>query len=189
MTVHENPCIVGVRQQVERARFLVADAHAEEFYDRAFPKLIAAVYPARAALEIMRESAKRGELTVSPAEFDRRVSRLVPRYRLVHAVRIRDFHHYGVQDGGRIMIEFQITLPPHGHVEFSMHHDPFHPKASIQLSHPEGICGLLLTTEIGVQDESESDVVPYWVLLKEYLDQLELAIREYESLLRRPDAA
>lgn len=186
MTRRENPRLVGVREQIERARFLLRDAHAESTYARAFPKLMAAVYPARAALEIMRESAKLGELTVPITDFDRRVAELVPLYRLIHAVRIRDFHHYGIQSGGRIFATFQITLPPHGHAEFSMYPDPIHPRASIVVSDPSANRKMLLTSDVGVQDEAEPDAIPYGVLLKEYLDQLDVAVQEFASLLRRP---
>src|SRR3989442_15273050 len=111
----QNPRLAGVKEQLTRARLLLEEAHAVRDYDVAFRKLIAAVYPARAALEIMREAAKVGELTVPPKAFDRLVEERVPQWRLIHAVRVRDFHHYGVQGGGRIMVEFSITLPAHGH--------------------------------------------------------------------------
>src|SRR6266700_2143465 len=114
MKAREHHRLVGVRQQIERAKFLLDDAHAESTYGRAFPKLLAAVYPARAALEIMRGSAKLGELVVPASEFDRRVAELVPRWRLIHAVRIRDFHEGGIQSGSRILVTFQIKLPPYG---------------------------------------------------------------------------
>ena len=184
MAAREHPRLDGVREQVERARFLLHDAHAESTYARAFPKLMAAVYPARAALEIMRESAKLGELTIPLPEFDRRVAELVPLWRLIHAVRVRDFHHYGIQSGGRIVATFQITLPPYGHAEFSMYPDPVHPRASIVVSDASAQCRMLLTSDVGVQDEAESDAVPYWVLLEEYLKQLAKVVQEYASLLQ-----
>src|SRR2546425_12963023 len=125
MEVPRNPRLGGVKEQVTRARLLLDEGHAVRDYDVAFRKLIAAVYPARAALEIMREAARLGELTVSLQEFDRRVEELVPRYRPIHTVRIRDFHRYGVQGGGRIMVEFQIRMPRLGHAELSTYPDPW----------------------------------------------------------------
>ncbi len=185
----ENVRLLGIKEQIERAKGFLRDAQSESSYDRAFPKLIAAVYPARAAIEIMRESAKAGELTVDLAAFDRRIAELVPTYRLIHAVRIRDFHQYGILGGGRIMVTFQVTLPPHGHSEFTMYPDPVHPKAQLIVSDPSANRKLLLTSDVGVQDESTRDAIPYAVLLDEYLEQLETAVLEFESLLRRPGAA
>src|SRR2546429_4105901 len=142
-----HPRLAGIREQIERARVLLTEAHAVPDYDTAFPKLIAAVYPARAALEIMRESARLGELTMTLSEFDRRVAELVPRYRLVQAVRIRDFHRYGVQGGGRILVEFQIRMPPLGRAELAMYPDPVNPRAAVHMSDPSGSYKLLLTSD------------------------------------------
>lgn len=115
MTRQAHPRLLGVKEQARRAKSLLEEALAEPSYERAFPKLIAAVYPARAAIEIMRESAKAGELSMPLPDFDLRVAQLVPSFRLVHAVRIRDFHQYGILGGGRILATFQVTVPPLGH--------------------------------------------------------------------------
>src|SRR6266702_1155129 len=174
-----NARLAGVKEQLTRARLLLEEAHAVRDYDVAFPKLIAAVYPARAALEIMREAAKVGELTVPPKEFDRLVEARVPQWRLIHAVRVRDFHHYGVQGGGRIMVQFSITLPAHGRAEFSMYPDPVDPRPEVRLSDPSGSYKLLLTSDVVVQDELESRAVPYWILLQEYLEQMDALVVEF----------
>ncbi len=181
-----NHRLAGVKEQLARAKVLLEEAHAVRDYDVAFPKLIAAVYPARAALEILREAAKLGELSVSPREFDRLVDERVPRWRLIHAVRVRDFHHYGVQGGGRIMVEFQVRLPPLGQVRVSMRANPFDPQPQVRLSDPSGSYKLLLTSDVVVQDERESRAIPYWGLLREYLEQMYGLVREFESLLRTP---
>jgi len=181
-----NHRLAGVKEQVVRASLLLEEAHAVTDYDVAFRKLIAAVYPARAALEIMRAAARLGELTVSLREFDRRVGERVPRYRLIHAVRIRDFHRYGVQGGGRIMVEFQIRMPPLGHAELSMYPDPVDPRPEVRLSDPSGSYKLLLTSDVVVQDERESRAIPYRVLLREYLEQMDGLVGEFGSLLRKP---
>jgi len=184
--VIRNPRLAGVKEQLKRTKLLLDEAHAVRDYDVAFPKLIAAIYPARAALEIMREAALLGELTLSPREFDRLVDRLVPRYRLIHAIRIRDFHRYGVQGSGRILVEYQLKVPSYGHVEFSMYPDPVNPRPEVRLSDPSGSYKFLLTSDVVVQDERESAAVPYWLLLREYLEQMGLLVSEFEKLLRRP---
>jgi len=186
VNVAANPRLAGAKEQLTRAWRLLEEAHAIRAYDAAFPKLIAAVYPARAALEIMREAAKLGELTVSLQEFDRRVAERVPRYRLIQAVRIRDFHRYGVQGGGRIMVEFKIRMPPLGHAEFSMYPDPIDPRPEVRVSDQSGSYTLLLTSDVVVQDEREAQPIPYWVLLREYLEQMDALVGEFESLLRKP---
>jgi len=66
--VPANLRLAGVKEQIARGTALLNEAHAVPDYDKAFPKLIGAVYPARAALEIMREAAKLGELVVPPKE-------------------------------------------------------------------------------------------------------------------------
>ncbi len=38
-----------------------------------------------------------------------------------------------------------------------------------------------------VQDESEPEVISYWTLLGDYLEQLPKAVAEYSSLLRSSD--
>lgn len=177
--------LAGVLEQLARARLLLQEAYAVRDYDDAFPKLIAAIYPARAALEIMREAARRGELSVSRKEFDRLVDQRVPRWRLIHAVRVRDFHDGGVQGGGRILVQFRIRLPPHSQGAVSMRANPFDPRPRIRLSDPSGSYKLLLTSDVVVQDEEEPTAVPYWVLLEEYLEQMNRLFPEFQKLLRK----
>ncbi len=74
MKPREDLRIAGVDEQVERAKLLFEEARAAPTYGDAFRKLIAAVYPARAAVEL-RESAKRGELVSSIDEFDRHLAK------------------------------------------------------------------------------------------------------------------
>lgn len=186
MKARQHPRLAGIREQIKRATLLLDEAQALPDYRSAFRKLIAAVYPARAALEIMREAVKLGELTIPLDGFDRRVAELVPRYRLIHAVRIRDFHRYGVQGDGHILVECQVTVPPHGHAEFSMYPDPVNPRPDIHLSDSSGSYKFLLTSDAVVQDEREPEAVPYWVLLKEYLEGVDALAREFEALLRKP---
>ena len=110
----------------------------------------------------------------------------VPQWRLIHAVRVRDFHHYGVQGGGRIMVKFSITVPAHGHAEFSMYADPVNPRPEVHVSDPSASYKLLLTSDVVVQDEKEARAIPYWVLLREYLKQMDGLLGEFGSLLRKP---
>jgi len=88
------------------------------------------------------------------------------------------------------MVEFQIRMPALGHAEFSMYPDPVNPRAAVHVSDPSGSYKLLLTGDVVVQDEKEPEAIPYWVLLKEYLDQMDnLLVPQFEVLLRKPDRA
>ncbi len=116
----------------------------------------------------------------------RLVNERVPRWRLIHAVRVRDFHHYGVQGGGRIMVEFQIRLPPLGQARVSMRANPFDPQPRVRLSDPSGSYKLLLTSDVVVQDERESHSVPYWILLREYLEQMDVLVADFRTLFLLP---
>src|SRR5437016_5434462 len=107
---NESHRLQGIREQVERANLFLREATESENPTDAFRRLMAAVYFARAALEIMRESAKAGELTVSTRELDARLGGLLPRYRLIKAIRIRDFHRFGVLGPGHLVLEHSIRL-------------------------------------------------------------------------------
>src|SRR5439155_26954251 len=99
-SMRENSRLAGINEHLRRAELHLAEAHQVKDYDSALPKLMAAVYPARAALELMREAAKAGELTIELGELDRRITEAIPRNRLIKAIRIRDFHHFGIKGGG-----------------------------------------------------------------------------------------
>ena len=187
--VSENLRLSGIREQLQRAELHLGGAHAEKEYDAAFPQLMAAVYPARAALELMREAAKAGELTIGIKELDQLVAQAIPRYRLIQAIRIRDFHHYGIQGGGRMLLTFQIRMPPLGHAEFSMYPNPLDTRARLSISDPSSPHKFLLTSDVVVQDEKEPAAIPYWVLLREYLDGMKAFLPTFEGLLRKAAGA
>jgi hypothetical protein len=44
----------------------------------------------------------------------------------------------------------------------------------------------LLTSDVVVQDEREPEPVPYWLLLAEYLTQMEALVTEFQGLLYWP---
>jgi hypothetical protein len=181
-----HPSLVGIHEHLRRARLWLEEAEHARSSDEALHRLMAVVYPGRAVLELMRESAKRGELVVPAKELDRRLEHLVPRSRLVKALRIRDFHHWGIVGGGRMVVQFQVRLPPHGHAEFSMFVDPDNPRPSIAVSDGTRNYTFFLTSDRVIQDERETHALSYFRLLSEYLYDLKSAVAEYESLLRRP---
>lgn len=186
MRPRHHPSLVGIHEHFRRAGLWLDEARHARSHDEALRRLMAAVYPGRAVLELMRESAKRGELIITARELDRRLEYLVPRSRLVKALRIRDFHHYGVIGGGRVIVQFQVKLPPLGHAEFSMFVDPDNPRPSIVVSDGTRNYTFFLTSDRVLQDERETHALSYFRLLSEYLHDLKSAMVEYESLLRRP---
>jgi len=66
---------------------------------------MASVYFGRAALEIMRESAKHEELTIGLKKFDKRLAELLPHFKPIKTIRIQDFHRFGVLGPGYILHE------------------------------------------------------------------------------------
>ncbi len=134
----------------------------------------------------MRAAAKAGELTIGIGEFDQRVEVAIPRWRLIHAVRVRDFHHGGIQGGGRILVHFKIRMPPLGRAEFSMYPNPLDPRARVSTSDPTSPHKFLLTSDVVVQDEKEPVAIPYWVLLREYLDQMVAFLPSFAASMRKP---
>ena len=83
---------------------------------------------------------------------------------------------------------FQIRMPPLGHAEFSMYPNPLDPQAGISISDPTSPHKFLLTSDVVVQDEKEPVAIPYWVLLREYLDQMKAFLASFADCLRTPKA-
>ncbi len=94
--MRHHPAIRGILEHHERAYLFAAEAAAAPGPRAAFRHWMASVYSLRAAIELMRETAKRGELHVGIDRLDQLVDSLMPRSRLIRRLRIREFHHYGV---------------------------------------------------------------------------------------------
>ena len=98
------PRVEGVKEHFDRAYWFCA--HARRTTD-ARPKLwlhLAAVYSARACVEIMLEAAERQELCgfdtegdkANRAKFENHIKTRLPRYQLLESIRIHDFHRFGL---------------------------------------------------------------------------------------------
>src|SRR5207247_9926333 len=90
--MRQHPAVRGIVEHLERASFFDTEARSATNPTAAFRHWIAAVYFLRAPVELMHGAADRGELTVGLPQRDRLIVRTVPRWRLVHRVRIRDVH-------------------------------------------------------------------------------------------------
>jgi len=98
------PRVEGVKEHFDRACWFCA--HASRTTD-VRPKLwlhLAAVYSARACVEIMLEAAESQELRgfdtegdkVNRAKFEDYIKSRLPRYQLLESIRIHDFHRFGL---------------------------------------------------------------------------------------------
>jgi hypothetical protein len=99
-----DPRTQGVREQYTRAVIFLREALASSDPEYRFRRLVAAIYPARAAVEIMLEAAKGQHLRAysntdgnqSRKNLEAVIAPRLPRYYLLEKVRIHDFHRFGV---------------------------------------------------------------------------------------------
>lgn len=95
--------VLGVREQYRRALRFYRLAQRCKKPSSKYINLIAAIYPARAIIEIMLESAKNQELKTfknndpnqSRKIFEEILIQKIPYYYLVEKIRIHDFHRFG----------------------------------------------------------------------------------------------
>ncbi|MBA7485961.1 hypothetical protein ES707_21513 [subsurface metagenome] len=97
------PRIQGIHEQYYRARRFLQLAHRCKKARSRFTNLIAAVYFARAIVELMLEAAEKQELRPfrnadakeSREQFKEKLAPTLPHYYLVEKIRIHDFHRFG----------------------------------------------------------------------------------------------
>ena len=97
------PRIQGVYEQFYRARRFLQLAHRCKKARSRFTNLIAAVYFARAIVELMLEAAEKQELIPfrnkdakeSYKKFEEKLAPTLPHYYLIEKIRIHDFHRFG----------------------------------------------------------------------------------------------
>jgi hypothetical protein len=175
---------MGVIEQYDRAELFYREAIESSEPRDSFRRLMAAVYFGRAALEIMRGSAKAGALKIELREFDQRLAELLPHYNLVKAIRIRDFHRYGLLGPQHILLEQKIVVPPHGTTEVGLSTNPADPQLEIELSDASRNFEFFMASGDLVQSEDYERPVPLKRIMAEYLAQLPNAIDLYRSALR-----
>lgn len=91
-----SPRLEGIKEQFERATSLLEEARNSDDSLFRFRHLIAAVYPARAVVELMLESAGKEEILKSRNELEELLIERLPRYHLIEKMRIHDFHRFGL---------------------------------------------------------------------------------------------
>jgi hypothetical protein len=98
-----SPRTKGMLEQYGRARHFVQLARRCKKPETRFRYLIAAVYPARAIIELILESAANQELAAyknkdiqhSRRDCEADIAPRLPHYHLVEKIRIHDFHRFG----------------------------------------------------------------------------------------------
>ena len=176
------PRLAGVREQVSRAQMHLSEALESSDPVARFRKFIAAVYPGCAAVEIMREAAKKGELTVDRDELDKQIGAALPRHELIRTIRFHDFHRFGVMPrpgaflGGTMRLKAskggiaQVQFPPSG------------PQVTTR-----GNADVILNRALQIEgDRVFDDASNQWVsidqALQEYVDALPDALAIFEHL-------
>jgi hypothetical protein len=150
--------------------------------------MMASIYFARSAVELMRDTAKRGGLVLSLAEFDRVIDGLAPRERLLRGLRVRDFHRTPVLGRGYVTLEHSVKLPAYGRAEIELDPNPESPCVRVSVSDGSRNYKFFFAGHGFVQDEREPRAMPLPVMLDELLPQLELCATEFERRLRSSNA-
>ncbi|HCK99056.1 MAG TPA: hypothetical protein DHW42_02980 [Candidatus Marinimicrobia bacterium] len=99
--------IQGILEQYKRAIRFYCLAQRCKKQSTKFFNLIAAIYPSRAIVEIMLESALNQELKIfqnsdpkkSRKDFEEKLVQKLPYYYLIEKIRIHDFHRFLVASG------------------------------------------------------------------------------------------
>jgi len=188
-----NPRMQGINEQYRRARRFVQLACRCKKPSTRFANLIAAVYPARAVVELMLEAAEKQELKKfhnkdikqSRKDFEEVLTPKLPHYYLLEKIRIHDFHRFG-------------CLPPDPHYQHVFL------GGTIKLKATKGIAGLKVTPKgpefvqtgnssiqqqrpVHVQcgrfyEEETGKLLPLEQILEEYLNAIPQAIACFRIL-------
>ena len=174
--------IKAVREQHERAALFYREAtESDDQVDR-FRRLIAATYFCRAALEIMYEGAKAGDLTIEEKPFRKRMEEMLPRSNLIYKIRIHDFHRFGVSEypGLSLMGPIALSARNGGMAQVQLTSRGIETRtsgeATVDFNRP------LVLKEDKILDDTSGEFVSLLEILGEYIEALPQAIRVFESL-------
>ena len=180
----QHPEVRGIVEHLERASFFDTEARSAGNATAAFRHWMAAVYFLRAPVELMREAADRGELTVDLPEWDRLIVRMVPRWRLVHQLRIRDFHHGSVIGPRHMRLEYTVRLPALGHADVRFRVNPARPRLRFGVSDGSQPSKFFFTSGFLVQDHLEPRPILLPRLVDDQLRHLPKALHAFLQVLR-----
>jgi len=180
----KHPAVRGILEHLERASFFDTEARSATNATAAFRHWIASIYFLRAAVDVMREAANRGELTVGLPDWDRLIVAMVPRWRLVHQLRVRDFHHGSVIGPGHMRLEYTVRLPALGHADIQFRVNPARPRLRFGVSDGSRPSKFFFTSGFLVQDHLEPRPILLPRLVDEQLRHLPRALHAFVQVLR-----
>ncbi len=104
-------CRNGATEHLERARWFLELAEARGGVER-FRLQMAAVYSARAIVELLLEAGSKGDTPLSRPEVEVLLEPLLPRYFLIERLRIHDFHRFGLRppSGNSMLMQGPMKL-------------------------------------------------------------------------------
>ena len=180
----QHAAVRGIVEHLERASFFDTEARSATNAKAAFRHWIAAVYFLRAPVELMREAADRVELTVGLAQWDHLIVRMVPRWRLVHQLRIRDFHQGSVIGPRHMRLEYTFRIPALGHADVRFRVNPARPRLRFGVSDGSRPSKFFFTSGFLVQDHLERRPILLPRLVDDQLRHLPRALHAFLQVLR-----
>ena len=176
-----DPRLQGIREQFARATLFLREALESQDATVRFRKLIAAVYFSRAAVELMLESAHMEVVKISRDDLEQRLMARLPGYLLIEAVRIHDFHRFGVIPRPGVFMGGMVKLRAQGgHAAIAFDADG--PKVG-ESGHSRVIQQRALhMSGDRVFDDESGEYISIDALLTAFLAALPGAIDEFRSL-------
>ena len=114
-----SPRFEGIREQFERAKLLVKEAQNSNDCLFRFRHVVAAIYPARAVVELILEAADKQETSKSRGNLEQVLIAKLPRYYLIEKMRIHDFHRFGLIQRKGMFVGGPLKLQTIGKGEFA----------------------------------------------------------------------
>jgi len=91
-----DPRVAGLREHHERMELLLELAKATKDAVAKFRLMMAAVYSARAIVELHYEAADKEQLSSTRDDLKRTLASRLPWFNLIERIRIHDFHRFGI---------------------------------------------------------------------------------------------
>jgi hypothetical protein len=185
----------GIREHLERARFLLSLSEKEESSTSKYHLMLASMYSCRAICELMLEAAEKQEVkslnannsTSSRNALEALILPKLPYYSLIERIRIHDFHRFGLvapnpefietMYGGPIKLTAQrgmasIAIPPSGPVV------TLTGGSSIKMQRP------LLVSDGKFFDDDSSTYVDLGEILNAFLAKAPQVVSEFAQLVQ-----
>jgi hypothetical protein len=184
-----SPRLTGIREQLKRSIWLIDSVKrtaCQGDSESSFRMLILAVYSALAIAEIMLESAFQRELLgLNRDEFEEKYLEGLPYYLLVEALRIHDFHRFGLAPTSGVFYHGPVTLGgKKGVAAISMPLDGSTGKTIIKTGDAK-VKEQRCLTQNGVTflDDGTGKYLRLGEILIPYVTAIEKVIAEYETVL------